>query len=404
MFNQALTKIFPQESKGATLELILLTLCLLVLPSLEAPKNIFLWLYLTLATSNRLTVLVKIKQWKLWDSIFSLLLVSILLAGTGAHLPQLERFSGLADPISGVLLAWTIARSNYQAETAKFLIGVAILSVLPPLSYGLWQLYISHQKTTLELHSVGHVNHSAIYLSILFGVSLSYLASFWKTKKWWHIPITSILLIAIVISDSRGAVGISFFTGAALFILLFKRPLKFIGLGTIFATATLLVVFNASVVKKQIDNQQANNVLSFRDRVWNVSIEAAKINPVFGVGLNQWGKVTPDVIKEQLVSKKIPYDENNFFYPGHGHSIYFNTLAERGILGILGIALLMLVWLYSLVRSYNSSNKNYLLWGSSFSVWLVTFGLGAVNTTLHHEHGLLSYLILGLFLSSLKSK
>ena len=38
------------------------------------------------------------------------------------------------------------------------------------------------------------------------------------------------------------------------------------------------------------------------------------------------------------------------------------------------------------------------------SGWIVTAGIGTVNTTLHHEHGLLAALLLGLWLSTLHAR
>ena len=39
------------------------------------------------------------------------------------------------------------------------------------------------------------------------------------------------------------------------------------------------------------------------------------------------------------------------------------------------------------------------LWGASLSAWIVTCGVGVVNSTFHHEHAILAFLFLGLHLS-----
>ena len=43
-----------------------------------------------------------------------------------------------------------------------------------------------------------------------------------------------------------------------------------------------------------------------------------------------------------------------------------------------------------------------MLWGGSFSAFVVTFGSGLVNSTLHHEHALLAFIFLSLHLIYLK--
>jgi hypothetical protein len=45
-----------------------------------------------------------------------------------------------------------------------------------------------------------------------------------------------------------------------------------------------------------------------------------------------------------------------------------------------------------------------LLWGCSASAWFVTTAVGLVNTTLHHEHGMLAVILLGLWLSRLPAR
>ena len=44
---------------------------------------------------------------------------------------------------------------------------------------------------------------------------------------------------------------------------------------------------------------------------------------------------------------------------------------------------------------------DWLLWGGALSGLVITISAGLVNTTLHHEHGILATLLLGLWLTSL---
>ena len=48
------------------------------------------------------------------------------------------------------------------------------------------------------------------------------------------------------------------------------------------------VLLESGIVQKQINNQKSNNILSFRDKVWNVSIEASRFSPLLGLGLSNW--------------------------------------------------------------------------------------------------------------------
>ena len=69
------------------LELAFLSLMLLSLPSLEAPKNIFLILFL--ATSLYRQYAKKIQEpWKLWDWIFLSYIASAFLSAVFAGIPH----------------------------------------------------------------------------------------------------------------------------------------------------------------------------------------------------------------------------------------------------------------------------------------------------------------------------
>jgi hypothetical protein len=67
----------------------------------------------------------------------------------------------------------------------------------------------------------------------------------------------------------------------------------------------------------------------------------------------------------------------------------------------------LLTWAGYLVRYLprrDSADDEWLLWGAAASAWIVTAGAGLVNTTLHHEHGILAALLLGLWLSRLRAR
>jgi hypothetical protein len=50
-----------------------------------------------------------------------------------------------------------------------------------------------------------------------------------------------------------------------------------------------------------------------------------------------------------------------------------------------------------------NADDDWILWAGAASAWMVTVGVGIVNTTLHDEHAILAALFLGLWLSRLRS-
>ena len=162
------------------------------------------------------------------------------------------------------------------------------------------------------------------------------------------------------------------------------------------------MLLESSIVQKQINNQKSNNVLANRDKVWNVSIEASRFSPLLGLGLSNWHFIKLSQIQKSVEARGETFNPDSYFFPGHSHSLYFSALVERGIVGLMVTLIFMFYWLYDLIKTFKWSKKSstsFMLWAGSFSAWLATFGIGLVNTTFHHEHGILACLFLGLYIS-----
>jgi O-antigen ligase len=389
------------------LEMIFLTLMLLSLPSLEAPKNIFLILFLTTALYREWSQ-SKTKPWGFWDWIFLSYISSSFLSAIFAGISPGNEWGGFRGILIWTGFAWLLSRSKYTPQEITWLIWIAILGTLPPLIWGLVEYMIIHTKNTLELNSVGHVNHSAIYLGIILGVALSVSLSIWKRagifKKLFLLSLPIFFFIAIIIGQSRGVFGISLIR-LSLIILLIpnSNQIKLIAFGIFGIILALMPVMNAAIIQKQISNQNANAVMSDRDRVWNVSLEAAHFYPIFGIGNGNWNLITLDDLKKSRVKRGLPFNEKIYgIEHGHSHSLYLSALVERGIVGFLSLMLLISSWFILLIKTYAKLKKmapGVYLWGASLSAWIVTCGVGFVNSTFHHEHAILAFLFLGLHLS-----
>jgi len=392
------------------LELVFLSLMLLSLPSLEAPKNIFLILFLATSLYRQYTKKTK-DPWKLWDWIFLSYITSAFLSAAFAGISNGAEWGGFSSFLIWTGFAWLLSRTQYNQKEITWIIWVTILGTLPPLVWGLIQYMVIHTKDTLQLHSVGHVNHSAIYLGIILGAALSVVLSIWRDvdliKRIGLILLPIIFFVAIIIGQSRGVFGISLIR-LSLIILLIPNPKKIKAIAfVLFAIILgLMPLMNAAIIQKQIAVQNANNTLSDRDLVWNVSIEAAHFYPIFGVGNGNWNRITLEDLKKSREKRDVPFDEKNYAIQyGHSHSLYLTSLVERGIAGLIVLMLFMGCWLGTLIKSYRklkTSIQGSYLWGASLSAWIVTCGVGLVNSTFHHEHAILALLFLGLHLGYLK--
>ena len=394
-----------------SLDLLMLALLILSLPSLEAPKNIFLVAFLvTRIIIEFIQFKAGEKQWDNWDKLFLLLVFTAFLSTFYAGMPYLEEWKGYKVFLTAILTGWLLSRAHYSKENYQGLFQLIIIGCIPPLVWGLYEYLIINTRSSLEVHSVGHVNHSAIYLVIIFGATLGWFLSQFKSHN--KTPKSSYLLlgllsfiffISLIIGQSRGAFGIAIILGLFITFLLAKNKKHAILVSaSIISIVFCTVFFNAGIIKKQITNQENHRILAFRDKVWNVSIEASRFSPLLGIGMSNWHFISLEQLKNSVEKRGGNYDSRIYAFPGHSHNLYLTALVERGVLGLLMTFLFMAYWIQNLKKTFTWAKKTTLsgcLWAGSFSAWFATFGIGFVNTTFHHEHAILSCLLLGLYLS-----
>jgi O-antigen ligase len=395
------------------LDLMMLSLMIVSLPSLEAPKNIFLVGYLVTRSLLEVKQFKEgLRQWNLWDSLFLLIVLTAFLSTVFAGFSGLEEWKGYKVLLTAVLTGWFLSRTQYTKKQYQFLFKLIILSTIPPLLWGLYEFLITHSRLTLEIHSVGHVNHSAIYLVMIFGASLAWALSEFnalKEKIQWHgrtlllTLLSSLFFISLIIGQSRGAFGIAIILSIMLLFFIAKsKSIKIWGVISVLSIVLFTIFTRAPIVEKQLTNQENHNVLSFRDRVWNVSLEAARFYPLLGIGMSNWHFINLDQLKTSVEKRGEIFDSEKYYFPGHSHNLYLTALVERGIVGFIVTLLFMFAWIRQLIKSYHwtiQSKEWTYLWGGSLSAWVATFGIGFVNTTFHHEHAILACLLLGIYLS-----
>ena len=118
--------------------------------------------------------------------------------------------------------------------------------------------------------------------------------------------------------------------------------------------------------------------------------------------MHNFNQISMPKVQQWVEESGKPYDASAYLGTSHAHSLYLNTLAERGLFGLTILISVLFAWLFWLLRfipKASDENIAWAVWGASFSAWFATVGIGLVNTTLHHEHGILSALLLGIGLA-----
>ena len=391
-------------------EFALLLALAFFLPLREAPKNLFWLAYVVVWVVNRVRSREWGGRWDGWDTLILLWLGSGYLAAlfAGIRTPEGNEWGAVNDLVRYLTLLFCIKRGGYDEKQKAFLLTMLATSCVLAGAEAWWNWKISHARKALELVSVGHVNHSAIYLSICAGLVSGLAFAFWAWLGWrgrGALAVAQVLLLSwIFMTDSRAAV----LAVLLLVVALVAIGGRAMGAGRLRWGAAALVIGIALAiggwggVVRQVEHAAKNNMLAERDLIWNRALVAVAANPWFGVGMDNFSRITDERLQGWVAASGKPYVANDYRRAPHAHSLYLNTFAERGSVG-LGVVLLMLVlWGLLLARRFESMRQGAALavWCASFSGWFVTVLIGTVNTTLHHEHAMLALMTLGLLLAA----
>lgn len=410
-------------SRSEQVECLLLLAFALVLPLFEAPKNILVLAYAIVWLFNRARSGQWGGPWDRWDTLFTLLLGSYLASVSFGHF-GVHALGEFGDALRFIGLAWLVRRARYGAPFCILLLRSFVFATVVAVAFGFWQLFVVGEGPYLELHSVGHVNHSAIYLAMAALIA----QCLWQSDRHGNpfharldlVLIVFMLVVQIVMASRASLLGYL----AAAIILLIRDRTYFTALGARSlrkGAAVILVSIlcagglmslsakwlpGGGVLEKITSNTKNDRLLSLRDRVWAFGVEGWRVSPAFGIGTGQFDRLILDDVcnwrAERLAASRLSNDAYNcprdsYFKTAHAHSLYVTALVERGVVGLFILMAFLGAWFMAVWRRPDSSAAATInsAAGSALIVAMVT---GVANTTLHHEHGLLAFCLLALWL------
>jgi O-antigen ligase len=381
---------------------------LFTLPLFEAPKNILWVLYVLVWLVSRARDRDFGGRWDAWDTLVAAWIASAVLSAAFAGLHHKE-WNGALDLLRYGSVLWLLKRSRLEEREVLLLLGALALGTVVALLHGYWRLEIAGTRKRLELKSVGHVNHSAIFLAIVLGAAVGAVAAYWHRllagRRAFAATLLAFLAVSLFVMESRTAVLVSLALVVLIAIAWWPRT-RIVSLATLAAVVAIgvvAVVARVDVVKKHEREAAAGDVLTYRAQIWNTARAAWQRFPLFGVGMDNYSVIPPEAIPEWRKQAGKPYDEKDYLVrSGHAHSLYYNTLAERGTVGFAALTAVLIAWALRLVRRYPGragGDTAWALWSGALSAWFVTVLAGIGNTTLHSEHALLAVTLLGLWMA-----
>jgi O-antigen ligase len=387
------------EDKLGRALLVLLALFLFVLPIFEAPKNVAAVLFLVVWCARAAVTRDLGGPWNRYDTAFLLVLASATASG----------LAGYAGDVKGVysvvLLSWLVSRSPLGQREFRPLALAACLGLLLAIPDAAWNL-LRGNKMFFELHSVGQVNQSALYMAVLapaatgwwFQLARSGERGFARTG---FAVSAAVFWGALLISASRAAilgagVGVLGILGCIAWQTRHGDIRKLlvragVTLAVLVALVASLVAWSPGMSDHKLDPDRIVSTYSVASRMehWRIAYESWKERPWLGWGPDSFKFFTVDDVCQWRAHRGEGCDRELYARTTHPHNLYLATLSERGVVGACALLLLFGLWAWSLLRNVRTS-ATAPYWVASASGLAVVVVGGMFNTTMRVEHGVIA--------------
>jgi O-antigen ligase len=173
------------------------------------------------------------------------------------------------------------------------------------------------------------------------------LLEYWKPSPLrWRLPTSAVAVAVLLLAQSKTAWVAAVAAGCVLYVVAARmdageeparpRGLAMIAVPLLVVSVSALLTFVLldplpQLVRVIEDRIPGLSTLTGRDRVWEITLNEWKANPIFGYGPTLW-----DV--EFRITRGL-------LATGHAHNQFLQTLGESGVLGVVALAAYMAVLL-----------------------------------------------------------
>lgn len=385
-------------------EFVLLCLLALVLPILEAPKNIALVLIAMLWIVRR--VFCEPLHLRQPDRV-ELALIGLMFASlisTVLNWPSPGELKGVKDTLFGVFICWLVYRGDFSARRRYLLAAMVALGVVIGLAWGTADV-LRGVRSRLEFNSAGVVTQSSIYLGIAliltFGVAYTHV----RARALWSLA-TALMLLGLFLMASRGSILAVAIVCLLLMLIMGSKRVYLAGILTIALVAGIAwMVPNKFHQLRFVERGQQlaqthaiDENDSLRFDMWRIG--AAQFlqggSPIFGIGPRNFSTIDLSSLKLDpppvLADKRLR----------HAHNMFITKLVEEGAVGLAALLFLFYRVGAGLVRDWRAGEWRDWQWFGALGALLVPAIAGSFNTPWYQEHALLAMLLFGVYFSSRK--
>jgi O-antigen ligase len=330
----------------------LLAFFLFALPLVEAPKNLAAAAYILVWGLYVGRTRDFGGPWNRYDTVFAAILASAtvsVVAGYYGDVPGVYRV---------FLLAWAVSRTPWPESSRNLLplsacLGGVLAIVIAAVPF------LAGRKTFLELLSVGPLNQSALYIAIMTAAAFGWwlqsaLDGGGDARMRWSLASSAIVCCAALLAGASRAAELGGAVACAVIVAgglarggnpRLRRILTHAGLAG-FDLAALVAALVAADPGLSDDKLTAKGLLSLnstetRIKHWRIAYEGWREHPWLGWGPESFQQLTVDDVCHWRAERGESCDRSLYMPQVHAHSLYMGTLAERGLVGMATLALLL---------------------------------------------------------------
>ena len=374
---------------------LFLVIVLFTLPITEGLKQISLTLFVLAG----IYICVKEKRQFKFDLINISLFIFVLATFISCLVNGVSASRAL-DPLRCMLFFFVARSVGVEKINFKFLFFALFAGFIVAFIPACVKKFTSSDPTALfELKSIGHVNHSAIFMLLVFCVALISSAELKKIyEKYIAIIVAGICVFGIMIAGSRATMYLlPIIIFSILLYQISKRQTELKLAFSLIILFSVIAIFytyiSANIIQDERFYSQLTKGVTGSETRYPIFASAFYMwleNPLFGIGSGQFKIID--------ITKYFP--GNGEIHVSHSHNTFLTFLTEKGIVALLAYLVFQLSLFIKFIKNFRQNSIVFL----ALLMLMANNIISLANTTFHHENALLMLLFWALALSATDKK